>query len=75
MSGGIYPAVDHVRNASVRNDPSGHTLRNQLDSINELPDGVPVVWILGLEQKVPMVMMMVVSLRLTSRHPPEEERD
>ena len=27
---------------------------NELDGINELPDGVPVVWILGLEQKVPM---------------------
>jgi len=28
-------------------------MRNELDGVNELPDGMPVVWILRLEQKVP----------------------
>lgn len=29
-------------------------MRNELDGINKLPDGMPVVWVLGLEQKVPV---------------------
>ena len=29
-------------------------MRNELDGVNELPDGVPVIWILRLKQKVPV---------------------